>query len=216
MFALNKSANLDGPGSSTARQEQSCPGDHAVRSKADSAEPEKPATAGQPSAGHAAVVGQGKQTGSDNNAVATAGPSQQHDADLTSEMTERDALEDGGNIWSVAYRDAIQKLDEDKREMVLRNQNLDQLLKDLGERDAESAENSLFRKGLKKVQKSLENVKLAVDIAQPFIGLEPVAATATGAVKSFTIVGVLSIPPVHIRYRRLTGDNFLPPKKGCR
>ena len=92
------------------------------------------------------------------------------------------------DVWSVTYREAVEKLDEDKRDMVLKGDRIDQLFKELGDQDAESAEQSSFRRGLKKLQRPLENVKLAVDLAQPLLGLEPAAATATGAVKSFTIV----------------------------
>ena len=100
---------------------------------------------------------------------------------------------DGKDIWSSAYREAVGKLDEDKRKMILEGGRVDQLFKALSDSDAESAENSLFRRGLKKLHKPLESVKLAVDLAEPLLGLEPAVATASGAVKSFTAVRTLSL-----------------------
>lgn len=188
-FALNNSVKPGGPSSSSAGREQSGPEDHAVRIRADPTEPKTLATSGQPSAVKAANDGQAKPSGSDG-AETTARRSQPQDADQTSEPPQYEAAGDNADIWSVAYHDAIQKLDREKRDMVLTGRNLNQLLKDLEERDAESAENSYFRKGLKRVQKPLENVKLAVDLAQPLLGLDPAVATATGVVKSFTIVCV--------------------------
>ena len=75
--------------------------------------------------------------------------------------------------------------------MILEGGRVDQLFKALSDSDTESAENSLFRRGLKKLQKPLESVKLAVDLAEPLLGLEPAVATASGAVKSFTAVRTL-------------------------
>ncbi|SPO00078.1 uncharacterized protein DNG_02930 [Cephalotrichum gorgonifer] len=94
------------------------------------------------------------------------------------------------DIWSVAYREAVERLDEDKREIVTKGERIDELFKRLRESDADNADHSLFRKGLSKLQKPLQYVKLAVDLAQPLLALEPAAATATGAVKSFTVVAI--------------------------
>lgn len=156
----------------------------------------------------------------------TATGPQSQEADLTPEPSSDGAMVDSENIGSLAYCDAIRKLDDESKEMVLRGRNLDQLLKNLGERDAESAKNSLSRKGLKKVQKPLENVKLAVDLAQPLLDLAPVVATAADAVKSLTIVGVQAvcvrlIGPVSRKYARLPlvfaeiARPSLPKSPGC-
>lgn len=162
-------------------------------------------TPAQPDSGKAAVDGEGGKA-SPGSATTAASQSHSQKDDSTVEVVRDVVACSNKDVWSVAYREAVERLDEEKREMVLKGDRVDQLFRQLGDHDAESVEESSFRRGLTKLHQPLQNIKLAVDLASPLLGLEPAVATATGAVKSFTIVsGLPQAPnpgtPLLVRFR---------------
>lgn len=96
------------------------------------------------------------------------------------------------DIWSAAYREALQKSpDERVKKLILKGENAGQLLRQLEQDEDGLIENSLFRQGiqyLKKVQGPLENLKLVLDLASPLTSIEPTVGTAFGVLKSVTAV----------------------------
>ncbi|KAI1846709.1 hypothetical protein JX266_007282 [Neoarthrinium moseri] len=98
------------------------------------------------------------------------------------------------DIWSAAYREAVENSpDERIQKLILKGENAGQLLRQLEHDEDGLVENSLFRRGihcLKTVQGPLENLKLVLDVASPLTSIEPAVGTAFGVLKSVTAVAI--------------------------
>jgi hypothetical protein len=95
------------------------------------------------------------------------------------------------DLWSAAYREAINSLGEDLDVAILMGVNAAQLFKELEEIDNDATQDSAFLRGvtyLRSIQVPLERFKLALDLASPLSKLEPTAATVFGVVSSVTAV----------------------------
>lgn len=116
-----------------------------------------------------------------------------------SESIRRSTLgDDTGNavvypdLWSAAFREAVDGLGKDMDLTMLEGKSVEQLFKGLEEIDKEARQESAFLRGVKhlhSLQVPLERFKLALDLANPLIALEPTAATVFGIVSSVTAVG---------------------------
>jgi len=105
------------------------------------------------------------------------------------------------DLWSAAYREAINSLGDDIDVAILMASNAAQLFKELEEIDKDATQESAFLRGvayLRSIQVPLERFKLALDIASPLSRLDPTATTVVGLVSSVTAVSLFqqSIAPV--------------------
>ena len=107
------------------------------------------------------------------------------------------------DLWSTAYREAVFSFGEEVNSVYLKGEKIDSienLLTSLEEANEELAGDSLFRRGVQRLQTPLRNLKLALDIASPLTSIHPTASTAVGVVSSVTAVS----PPIsrHYEFRK--------------
>ena len=103
------------------------------------------------------------------------------------------ALNVSSDLWSAAYREAINSLGDDIDVAILMASNAAQLFKELEEIDKDATQESAFIRGvayLRSIQVPLERFKLALDIASPLSRLDPTATTVVGLVSSVTAVSL--------------------------
>lgn len=102
------------------------------------------------------------------------------------------------DLWSAAYREAVETLGEDIDLAILKGKNIEQLFKELGEIDNETTQESAFLRGvryLQSIQVPLERFKLVLDLASPLTSLDPAASTVFGVVR-----GVTAVSSIHLYY----------------
>lgn len=107
------------------------------------------------------------------------------------------------DIWSAAYREAVDSLGKDIDVAILKGENVAQLFRRLEEIDKEATQDSAFLRGvryLQTLQVPLETFKLALDLASPLTSMEPTTTVVFGVVKSVTAVSSF--------HRNLTTLNF--------
>ena len=117
-------------------------------------------------------------------------------AESTVPITKDDAAGIGfTDMWSAAYREAVFSFGDDVKSVILKGERIETLLKSLEETNEELAGDSLFRRGVRRLQGPLKNFKLALDMASPLASIEPTASTAVGVVSCVTAV---SSPSAHV------------------
>lgn len=97
------------------------------------------------------------------------------------------------DVWSFAFREALNSVGSDIDVAILQGENATTLLKGLQDLDRESSQESAFRRGVEHLQRlkiPLETIKLALDIATPVAAIEPTASMAIGVVRSVTAVSL--------------------------
>lgn len=102
---------------------------------------------------------------------------------------------DSSDLWSAAYREAVNSLGKDIDVAILRDSSAAQLFAELEGIDKGMTERSVFLRGvayLRSIQVPLERFKLALDLASPLANLDPVASTVIGAIRSVTAVSTPS------------------------
>jgi len=119
-------------------------------------------------------------------------------SDLEQMSIDRSTLgDDVGNVvvtsdlWSAAFREAVDSLGKDIDVAILEGKNVEQLFRDLEEIDKEATQESAFLRGVKylhSIQVPLERFKLALDLASPLTSLEPTVTTVFGVLRSVTAV----------------------------
>ncbi|KAH8695691.1 hypothetical protein BGW36DRAFT_429550 [Talaromyces proteolyticus] len=95
------------------------------------------------------------------------------------------------NLWSAAYREAVESLGEEIDVAILKGENVAQLFTKLEEIDKDVTQESAFVRGVRylhSIQKPLETFKQALDLASPLANLEPTASTVVGVVRSVTTI----------------------------
>lgn len=95
------------------------------------------------------------------------------------------------DLWSTAYREAVNSLGEDIDIAILEGKKIKQLFQELEMIDKEAAGESAFLRGLehlKKIQVPLGRFKQLLDIATPLANAQPTAATVFGVVTGVTAV----------------------------
>lgn len=95
------------------------------------------------------------------------------------------------DLWSAAYREAVESLGEEIDIATLHGKNVSQLFREPARIDEELIDDSAFLKGLgylRSIQIPLERFKLALDLASPLTNLEPTATTVCGVVRNVTLV----------------------------
>lgn len=95
------------------------------------------------------------------------------------------------DLWSAAYREAVENLGEDIDIAILQGKNVAQLFRKLEETEKDVSQESTFLRGVRflhSLQVPLERFKLALDLASPLASIEPTATTVVGVVRSVTAV----------------------------
>lgn len=95
------------------------------------------------------------------------------------------------DLWSAAFREAVEAFGKDIDVAILKSRNVEQLFKELEEMDQGASQESAFVRGvryLRSVQVPLERLKLAVDLATPLTALEPTVMMVFGVVRGVTAV----------------------------
>lgn len=103
------------------------------------------------------------------------------------------------DLWSAAYQEAVNSFEEEVRSVILKGESIERLFTSLEETHAKNARDSLFVRGVQRLQAPLRNLKLALDMAGPLTSIEPIASTAVGVVSIVTAVSLLpaGIPCTH-------------------
>jgi hypothetical protein len=94
------------------------------------------------------------------------------------------------DIWSAAYREAVDSLGKDINIAILKGENVAQLFRQLEEIEKDGQE-SVFLRGVKylhSLQVPLERFKLALDLATPLTNIEPTTSTVFAVVRGVTAV----------------------------
>lgn len=103
---------------------------------------------------------------------------------------ETDILVEASDLWSAAYREAVESLCDEIDITSLEGKNVAQLLKDLEDTEKGVTQESTIMRGWKRLrdlEPALQNVKLALDLASP-LAIEPTARTVIGVVSTVTAV----------------------------
>lgn len=88
------------------------------------------------------------------------------------------------------------------------DKTIEQLFDDLGNINRLHSEESSFRRGLahlRSVKAPLDNLKLALDLANPLVSFEPTAAIIVGIVRGVTTVAI-SLASADLEFAKLIGD----------
>ncbi|CAN9290739.1 unnamed protein product [Alternaria alternata] len=97
------------------------------------------------------------------------------------------------DLWSAAYREAVDSFGKDIDVAILKGSSAAQLLEKLEGVDKEATQESVFLRGvayLRSIQVPLERFKLALDLASPLSSLDPTASTVLGVVRSVTAIAI--------------------------
>ncbi|KAH7360505.1 hypothetical protein BKA65DRAFT_577265 [Rhexocercosporidium sp. MPI-PUGE-AT-0058] len=118
-----------------------------------------------------------------------------------------DTVTTSSDIWSTAYREAVDSLGKDINIAILKGENVAQLLRQLDEIEKDGQE-SVFLRGVKylhSLQVPLERFKLALDLATPLTSIEPTTATVFAVVKSITAIAI-SFATADIEFAKQIGQ----------
>ncbi|KAL8921899.1 MAG: hypothetical protein Q9208_005503 [Pyrenodesmia sp. 3 TL-2023] len=94
------------------------------------------------------------------------------------------------DLWSAAYREAVSSFGEEVKAVISKGERIEKLFTGLEETNEKVAGDSLFRRGVRRLQAPLRNFKLALDMASPLASIEPTASTAVGVVTSVTAIAI--------------------------
>ena len=93
------------------------------------------------------------------------------------------------DVWSQAYYEALQSLTDPKEKDIMKNSiGVTELFANLEGANKKNLDESLFRRGLKKIQKPLKGLKFALSMASPLSSMDPTVSTAFGIVSSVSAV----------------------------
>ena len=104
------------------------------------------------------------------------------------EATPQATIEHSQSVWSAAYGEALSLLDEEKRLVVREGQNLEKLFDNLNDTNTRQKNESILRRGIRKVQNPIKFVNSAVKMASPLGGFNPTASAAFTITQSVTTV----------------------------
>ena len=134
----------------------------------------------------------------DDQAQVRDGQSARHASDLEPRAIDRSTLDDDvGNedvtsdLWTAAFREAVNSLGTDIDVAILKGKNVEQLFRELVATNEEATQESVFLRGmnyLRSIQVPLERFKLVLDLASPLAYCEPTATMVFGVVKGVTAV----------------------------
>ena len=119
--------------------------------------------------------------------------SEQNSTDRSNLDHDTGSVAVSSDLWSEAYREAVDNIGKDIDVAILTGKNVAQLFRELEEIDKEATQESAFLRGVRylhSIQVPLERFKLALDLASPLTNLEPTATTVFGVVRSVTAVSL--------------------------
>ncbi|KAJ5612711.1 hypothetical protein N7510_005905 [Penicillium lagena] len=108
------------------------------------------------------------------------------------------------DLWSAAYREAVESFGDRIDIAALEGRNASQLFRKLEGVEKEATQDSAFLKGVRCLQSltgPLEKLKLALDLTSPLASIEPTAATVFGVVRSVTAIAI-SIATADLEFAR--------------
>ncbi|KAB8212932.1 hypothetical protein BDV33DRAFT_210698 [Aspergillus novoparasiticus] len=97
------------------------------------------------------------------------------------------------DIWSAAYREAVESLRDGIDIAILEGRNIAQLFTELDQLEREVAQESAFDRGLRclrSLQVPLERFKLLLDLATPLAAIEPTATAVVGVLRGVTAIAI--------------------------
>ncbi|PYH90965.1 hypothetical protein BO71DRAFT_333289, partial [Aspergillus ellipticus CBS 707.79] len=112
------------------------------------------------------------------------------------------------DIWSAAFREAVESLGEEIDVISLKGKSITQLFRDLEDIQKGETHDSAFLRGVKYLQSlrvPLETLKLALDLASPLSSLEPTAATVVGVIRSVVAIAI-SFSTADLDFAKRIGD----------
>ncbi|KAG9231371.1 hypothetical protein BJ875DRAFT_506721 [Amylocarpus encephaloides] len=112
------------------------------------------------------------------------------------------------DIWSVAYREAVDSLGKDIDVAILKGENVAQLFSHLEEIDKEATQESVFLRGVRylhSLQVPLEKFKLALDLASPLTNIEPTSTMVFGVVRGVTAIAI-SFATADLEFAKQIGE----------
>ena len=112
-------------------------------------------------------------------------------ADGSSLASGASSLAVSSDLWSAAYREAVNSLGDDIDVAILKGKNVALLFRELEAIDKDVTEESAFLRGvryLRELQVPLERFKLALDLASPLTDVEMASAAVFGVVRGVTAV----------------------------
>lgn len=95
------------------------------------------------------------------------------------------------DIWSAAYREAVENLRAELDITLLEGKHVKRKLENIDNIEKEQTQQSAFLRGvmcLRATKVPLERFKLALDLAFPMASLEPIASAVLGVVRVVTVV----------------------------
>ncbi|PYI07524.1 hypothetical protein BO78DRAFT_90581 [Aspergillus sclerotiicarbonarius CBS 121057] len=112
------------------------------------------------------------------------------------------------DLWSAAYREAVENLQEKLDINALEGKTIAQLFKDLEKTENEVTHESAFLRGLKCLQTlkvPLERFKMALDVASPLADIKPTTKIVVGVIKSVTAIAI-SLASVDVDFAKKIAD----------
>lgn len=106
-------------------------------------------------------------------------------------LDNTDSASATSDLWSAAYREAIDNMKEEIDVAILAGKGVEQLFSELEEFGSQATNESAFVRGvncLRSLQVPLERLKLALDVASPLANLEPTTNAVFGVVRGVTAV----------------------------
>jgi hypothetical protein len=131
----------------------------------------------------------------DNGASRTSPVNSLEEVVTADQLSPHDGIGIGDSsedVWSAAYREAVESLGEEIRN-TLSGKNAEQLFKEVEGIGNEKTHESAFLRGVQRLRflkVPLDTLKLALDLASPLANLEPTASTVFGVVRSVTAVSL--------------------------
>lgn len=115
------------------------------------------------------------------------------------------------DLWSKAYREAVQSMGQDVDVAILKGENIAQLFKELEKVDKDATNESIFLRGvryLNSIQVPLERFKLALDLTAPLTALENTTSTVFGVIRGVAAVSIAATSHYGIILRVITDGNM--------
>ncbi|KAI6801898.1 hypothetical protein KC361_g1467 [Hortaea werneckii] len=97
------------------------------------------------------------------------------------------------DIWTAAFHEAVEQVDEDINQAIIKGKDAEQLLKELERLDMDSSQHSAFSRGhefLKTLQVPLQTFKMALDLASPFTVVESTTSVVVGVLRAVTAMAI--------------------------
>ncbi|GKZ25938.1 hypothetical protein AbraIFM66951_002452 [Aspergillus brasiliensis] len=119
-----------------------------------------------------------------------------------------DSVTCSSDLWSAAYREAVENLRDEIDLVILEGKSVTQLFTELEQLEREVAHESAFDRGVKwlrSLQVPLERFKLLLDLATPLANIEPTATTVVGLIKSVTAIAI-SLATADLDFARQIAD----------